>query len=881
MASCIRRRGGAGTRSGRRRWSLAVTAVVVVGSMVVAPAAPAKSRAAVAAAPVKGAWIAQGRDPAWRAQKLVEAMTLDEKLAMVHGVGLPLAGAGAGSVPGNVRLGIPALALSDGPLGPGNGATGVTQWPDATNQASTWDPQLVGAWGTAMGGEFWGKGRNMALTPTVNILRVPLWGRAFETFSEDPFLTSQLAVAEIRGVQSQHVIATVKHFAANNQETLRGSIDVQVGERTEQEIYFPAFEAAVKDAHVGAVMCSYNRLNGDYACENGALLATALRDMWNFAGFVVSDWGATHSTAMAVNAGLDVEMPSGQFFGDALKAAVQSGEVPVSRLDEMVRHVLTAMFQVGLFDHPVPDSATQIDTVVSTEAHQRLAERLSEQGSVLLKNEGSALPLADDQSKTIAVIGNAGDQGASYHGGGSAVVEPSHAPISPLAGITQRTASQVVYAKGPGGQLPVLAADRVTPPGGTGSGFTGTYYSTPDFTGDPLAVRNDPTIDFGTGQLGEYALPVPHAKSVRWEGTLDVPTTGTYRFSMDITGVGRLFVNGQKLIDVNANERSVLGEGTIELTAGQPAHIVVENVPFYLNFGTFEVHFSHIRLGAQTPADGDPIAQAAQTAKDADVAVVFASDFTAESSDRTSLALPGEQDALISAVADANPNTVVVLNTSSAVTMPWLNKVRSVLEVWYPGQEYGTALAKLLFGDVNPSGKLPLTFPASDQQGPWALGTDQFPGNGTTVQFSEGNLVGYRWYDTNAQQPLFAFGHGLSYTTFAYRRLNTANLNRRAPSTRVKVLVKNTGTRAGAEVVQAYIGKLPTAIETEPQQLAGFARVYLKPGQQQDVTIPIDRRDLSYWDSGTDRWVTPTGDVPIRIGASSRDIRLTGHLTVR
>src|SRR4051794_39600608 len=397
MAPFIHRPRGAGTRSSRRRWSLAVTAVAAVGSMALAPAAPAHSRAAVAAAAVKGPWIAQDRDPAWRAQKLVEAMTLDEKLAMVHGLGLPLPGAGAGSVPGNERLGIPAIALSDGPLGPGNGATGVTQWPSATNQAATWDPKLVGEWGKAMGREFWGKGRNMALTPTVNILRVPLWGRAFETFSEDPFLTSQLAVAEIRGVQGQHVLATVKHFAANNQETLRGSIDVRVGERTQQEIYFPAFEAAVKDAHVGSVMCSYNRLNGDYACENAALLSTALRDMWNFAGFVVSDWGATHSTANAANAGLDVEMPSGQFFGDALKAAVRSGEVPASRLDEMVRHVLTAMFQVGLFDHPVPDSATRIDTVVSTKAHRGLAERLSEQGSVLLKTK-----VAPSRSPTIS-----------------------------------------------------------------------------------------------------------------------------------------------------------------------------------------------------------------------------------------------------------------------------------------------------------------------------------------------------------------------------------------------------------------------------------------------------------------------------------------------
>ena len=367
---------------------------------------------------------------------------------------------------------------------------------------------------------------------------------------------------------------------------------------------------------------------------------------------------------------------------------------------------------------------------------------------------------------------------------------------------------------------------------------------------------------------------------MRWEGTLDVPTTGTYRFSMDITGVGRLFVNGQKLIDVNANERSVLGEGTIELTAGQPAHIVVENVPFYLNLGNFEVHFSHIRLGAQTPADGDPIAQAAQTAKDADVAVVFASDLTAESSDRTSLALPGEQDALINAVADANPNTVVVLNTSSAVTMPWLNKVRSVLEVWYPGQEYGTALAKLLFGDVNPSGKLPLTFPASDQQGPWALGTDQFPGNGTTVQYSEGIFVGYRWYDKNNVAPLFPFGYGLSYTTFGFS--NPTVGPRADGGVDVSFNVTNTGSRAGAEVPQVYVGPGPavSGVQQAVRALGGSAKVTLAPGETKRVTVAVAARAFQYWSTASHNWVTNLGARTIWAGDSSTNLPLTSTFTL-
>ncbi len=739
----IKRRGTTRWRGRARMGGLVAPILLLACALAAAPA--------LAQTP---AWMDTSRDSGWRAQQLLSAMTLDEKLAMVHG-GALAAGAGAGTVPGNTRLGIPALYLSDGPLGVANAATGVTQWPDATNNAATWDPALVNQLGQAMGAEFAGKGRNVALSPTVNILRVPFWGRAFETFSEDPFLTSAMGVSEIDGIQSQHVIATVKHFAANNQEVQRDGINANVSDQALHEIYFPAFEAAVEDAHVGSVMCSYNRLNGDYACENGDLLTTALRTLWHFAGFVVSDWGATHSTARAANAGLDLEMPGAadgsSFFGSALKDAVTSGQVPLTRLDGMVTNLLTAMFQVGLFDHPLVSPASAINTNVSTAEHQQLATRLSEEGTVLLKNRGGQLPLADAPAKTIAVVGYAGDAGAQYAGGGSANVFPSGTPVSPLAAITQRASGHVSYAKGPGGPLPVLPASRVTPAGAGTSGFTGTYYSSADFSGTPLAVRNDPTLDFGTGQLAEYSLPVAGAQSVRWQGTLQVNTTGTYHFSTQSTGTVTVYVNGRQVLTATSGVTSALGEGSVQLTAGQPASIRVDYQPF--SVPSFNVLFSHLVLGARTPDDPDPIAAAAQAAKDADTAIVFASDFTTEGADRTSLALPGDENALIQAVADANPHTVVVLNTSSAVTMPWLDKVSAVLESWYPGQQYGTALASLLFGDTNPSGKLPLTFPASDQQGPWGAGTLQYPGDGTNVFYSEGIDVGYRWYDASTPGP--------------------------------------------------------------------------------------------------------------------------------
>ncbi|MDQ1743431.1 MAG: beta-glucosidase, partial [Pseudonocardiales bacterium] len=420
-------------------------------------------------------WTNTALSPVERAALLVARMTLDEKIAEVHGVGYPLIAdpstGYAGRIPGNDRLGIPAVILADSPVGVGNNSTGVTQWADTTALASTWDSRLAGQYGRAYGAEQAGKGHNVALAPTINILRLPTWGRSPETFSEDPYLTAHQATAVIKGIQSNHVIATAKHFLANNQEVLRSSINVVAGEKARQEIYQPAFKAAVQ-AGVGAIMCSYNRIGGSYACENADELIGTLRDAWHFDGMVMSDWGAVHSTIKAAKSGLDLEMPGaaddahlgpidqlfGSYFNSKLKAAVQSGAVTVAELDRMVAHVLTAMFRIGLFDHPTPDPATVRNAVVSTPAHRQLSSRIAEQGTVLLRNPHGVLPLRGGSLKSIAVIGDAAKNPLTA-AGGSAFVTSSAPVVTPLAGITARAgaATRVSYAQGTLGTNPLPA----------------------------------------------------------------------------------------------------------------------------------------------------------------------------------------------------------------------------------------------------------------------------------------------------------------------------------------------------------------------------------------------------------------------------------------
>ena len=535
------------------------------------------------------------------------------------------------------------------------------------------------------------------------------------------------------------MIATAKHYAVNNQETDRMTVDAQVDDRTLHEIYLPAFEASVKQGGTGSVMCSYNKVNGPWACENPTLLTAILKKELGFDGFVMSDWGGTHSTAPAVNAGLDMEMNvanNGQYLGAALKSAVQAGKVRMSRVDDMVRRILRTMFRIGIFEHPAVPMPQGYFAAVDTPEHLTLARRMSAEGTVLLKNERGALPLGGTGQR-IALIGSAaGPHGALniYNGGGSSRVY-SERVISPLQGITARAAS------------------------------------------------NGDTVLYADGQLMADAVAVASA---------------------------------------------------------------------------------------------------------ADVAVVFANDTETEGVDRPDLKLrtglcqltcinsPQDQDALISAVAQANPNTVVVLNTGGPVTMPWLDQVGAVLEAWYPGQEGGNAIASVLFGDVNPSGRLPQTFPRSEKDLP-TLTPLQYPGINKRERYSEGLLVGYRWFDARDIAPLFAFGHGLSYTTFRY---SDARAEATARGAAVRVTLRNTGRVAGAEVAQVYVEQ-PAAAGEPPRQLGGFKKVFLQPGESRTVTVSLDKRAFSRWSSKAHAWEVVDGVHGIAVGSSSRDIRATATVRMR
>src|SRR4051812_309710 len=570
-----------------------VVAVACLGTIPGAAAAPRASSApaAVSAGGTARPWMNTRLAGDQRARLLVAQMTLDEKIAMVHGAGypLPLNAAGhAGVVPANTRLGIPALYLADSPVGVGNGSTGVTQWADTSALASTWDTSLASAYGSAYGAEQAGKGHNIALMPTVNILRLPLWGRAPETFSEDPYLTGAQAAAEIRGVQSKHVIATVKHLVANNQEVLRSHINVVVAQRALQEIYRPAFKKAVQDAAVGAVMCSYNRINGTYACENAQELTDTLRDAWRFDGLVMSDWGALHSTVKAARSGLDLEMPGvadennlnpidqlfgGQYFGSKLKAAVLNGSVPEATLDGMVTHILTAMFRIGLFDHPLPAPPDVKNAVVSTPAHQALSTKIATDGTVLLKNTRSLLPLSTGTVRSIAVIGDAASEHPQTAAGGSAAVLPSRPVVTPLAGITTRAGSgvHVTHARGTLGvdALPAVPASAF------GSGLTVTYYASNDLSGSPLATETVPNLDITGTPQPVTALPT---WSARYTGTITAPASGDYRFSLSAGGHVQVWIDDKPVVSFSPM-REPVQNGLIALTAGRHS-IRIEVRPF-------------------------------------------------------------------------------------------------------------------------------------------------------------------------------------------------------------------------------------------------------------------------------------------------------------
>jgi len=793
-----------------------VAALLAVSATAATAAAAAASPASVSAAASSSCpWVASQAPIAQRVAQLMSQMSLDDKITMVegHGTSNPY----VFYTPAIPALCIPAVGLEDGPSGVADGLTGVTQLPAGVALAATWDPSLAQQYGQVIGAEEYGKGASANLGPTVNIDRDPRWGRSFEALSEDPGLNAALDVPEIAGVQSQDVESQVKHLAVYNQETYRNtpSDNVIIDPRTEQEIYLPSFYAAVKSGDA-SVMCSYAMINGDFACNNSNLETTILRDEWGFPGFVMSDYGALHSTQGAVQ-GTDQEQPFDTYYGTALQTAVQNGTIPVSVLNTMVQRVFTEMFRFGLFDHPRTGNT---GATVTTPAHVAVTTDVAEAGTTLLKNDGGVLPLSS--SGSIAVVGPAADASPIYAGGGSAYVIPS-GTVSPLAGIkaAARSGTSVAYSQG----LPV-----------------------------DTALPSIPSTN-----LSPAYAPTPFGGS--YTGTLTAPETGTYVLAITnpcgcYTST-YLSLDGTQIIDDPSTPPVHTYSVAVSLTKDQTYTLSISGASSQLLWGT---------PSALAPG----ILAAADAAKSASVAVVVVSDDTeSEATDRLSLNLPSAQDELISAVAAANPHTVVVVDAGAPVAMPWLPAVAGVLDAWYPGQTNGTSLASVLFGQTDPGGHLPVTFPVSLSQVP-ASTMAQFPGDGTTVQYSEGIDVGYRWYDAKDLTPMFPFGYGLSYTQFAFSKLSV-----QGPSVvdgtndvRVSATVTNTGKRTGSEVAQLYLSD-PSASGEPPRQLAGFQRVNLAPGKSTRVSFTVTPQAMSWWDDTANGWTQTAGTYGVYVGDSS------------
>jgi beta-glucosidase len=706
-------------------------------------------------------WMNKSLSPDERADMVLKQMTLDEKIGLLHGTGMAhvpnwqtpltyLSNGGAGMTVGVKRLGIPNIYMSDAAYGvrsSGENGRYSTALPSNVGAASSWNPEAACDYGALIGSELRAQGYNMTLGGGVNLTRDPRNGRTFEYLGEDPLLAGTLVGNLMKCEQAQHVIGDIKHYAVNDQETGRNIVNAVISKKALQESDLLAFHIGINIGNPAAVMCSYNRINGDYACENKYTLTDVVKGDWGFKGFVVSDWGGTHSTEKASAAGLDNEQPMDHFFGPKLKAGVDAGRVPMSEIDDHARRILRSMFLSGVVDYPIEKS------VVDVEHGLEVAQHIEEQSIVLLKNDKSVLPLTS-KVKSIALIGGHADVGM-ISGGGSAQVDP------------------------PGG-------NAIMPPG---QGAT------------------------------------------HWQDHIWFPTSPLKALKAELPGAK---------IEYNA---------------------------------------------------GTDVSSSAALAKSSDVAIVFAYQWTSEGMDLPNLSLPDNQDALIAAVAKANPHTIVVLETGTAVTMPWLGDVAGLVEAWYAGSRGHIALANVLTGEVNATGKLAMTFPKSEQDLPHLVipplsKEDEGQGNGAvngadhvaskySVSYEEGVKVGYKWYEAEHKQPLFPFGFGLSYTSYSYSDLKTDSGQKT-----VSFKLKNSGKRGGTEIAEVY-AELPDKANEPFKRLVGWQRVELGPGESKTVSVTIDPQMLSIFDEQSNGWQLLKGDYKITAGSSSEDTPLKGTIEVK
>lgn len=797
-----------------------------------------------------------------RIDELLGQMTLEEKISMLAGADL------WHSVP-VPRLGIPQLKVTDGPNGArgawGNmGPTSVAT-PVGIALGATWNPDLVEKVGNVLGDELKAKGAHILLAPTVNIHRTPIAGRNFECYSEDPFLSGMLASAYIKGIQSKGVGACIKHFVANDQEYERHSISSEVDERTLREIYLEPFRLAIRNSNPWSVMSSYNRVNGTYACENDHTLLEILKGEWKYDGFVMSDWFGTYDPEVPAG-GLDLEMPGPARWmsEEHVKNTLANGTLTEAALDDKIRRLLCVLEKAGLFEDP----ELQPERAENKPQHRRVIREAAREAIVLLKNDGT-LPLK--KVKSIAVIGPYA-QTAQILGGGSSNVTPHYA-VSPYEGIRNRAGGKLKVQTAPGcfiyKDTPAPASETLSTPDGR-RGLSLSLFNGTELAGDPAYTEVTTRV-----QYGWFESTVPNvdqeAFSLRLEGFFTPQESGVHTLALTAVGWGKLYLDGKLIIDhTSDSDMAKQLTADLELEGGKAYPIKVE---YYWKGNP---RWRSLSLGHQPPHAKDTIAEAVKLAKNSDVVVLIASlnaEWESEGFDRVDMKLPGAQNELIERVAKANKNTIVVLNTGCAVEMSWIDRVSAVLQLWYDSQEQGNALADVLFGDVNPSGKLPTTFPVRLQDNP---AYTNYPGEHGKVLYGEGIFVGYRYYDKKELAPLFPFGHGLSYTTFQYSNLRlSARSITPNELLKVRVDVTNTGKVAGREVAQLYVRDVSATVARPEKELKAFAKVELAPRQTRTVTFTLDREAFWYFDVTRNTWATEPGDFEVLVGSSSRDIRLS------
>ncbi len=804
-----------------------------------------------------------------RVADLVRRLTLEEKVAL-------MAGSASFTLHGVERLGVPAVRVTDGPTGVrSNEGEAATVFPVGVAMASTWNPDLASEVGAAIAREALALDNKVVLAPTVNIVRTPLWGRNFETYSEDPFLAGALGAAFVDGLQGEGVGASLKHYAANNQEEGRMSVSVEADERTLREIYLAAFETIVKTANPWTVMASYNRIGGTYATEHHQLLEEILKGEWGYDGVVVSDWGAVHTTAAAAAGGCDLEMPGpARWFGDKLVAAVHAGEVSEARIDDAARRMIRLILRTGALDGTPPPKGE-----LRTKRHREIAARAAEEAVVLLKNDEELLPLDAEGLHTIAVVGP--DAAVRrIQGGGSSQVRAGR-QTSILAAIRDLVGGRCEVVHGDGGD------NEVHPPSARSgmfsvdeargqAGLFCEYFAERGFDASPFRAQVEREISKLIMSSGGQDVA-----AMRWTGWFWPERDGHHEFSLRAIGEGRLTLDGASLIEPTSPsviDRTDFGGIPVsrrtvaaELVAGRGYRFLVE----YLR-PEGQLRWEYVGIGVRQPAG--TIAEAAALAAGADAAIVVigaASTTEGEGYDRPNLELPGDQNALVEAVLAANPKTVVVLVGGAPYRLPWIDHAPAVLAAWLGGEEGPDAMARIIFGRAEPSGRLPVSWPRQIEDTP-AHG--HYPG-GDSVDYAEGLFVGYRHFDRANTQPLFPFGFGLAYTRFAYSGIEAPDDVRRGETVNVSFTVANVGERSGAETAQLYVRPRGPSVERPVKELKAFTKIALAPGAKRRVSLTLDARSFAFWDPERKAWLAEAGAYDLLVGGSAADIEL--QATVR